>query len=92
MEQKIINMENVQDYNDNLGVETLHPLVSVVDMSELSVIRHSRKYFGFYLLILKQIDCGMLHYGRSKYDYSDGALVCVAPGQVAGADDGGVCN
>ena len=90
MEQKIINMENVQDYNDNLGVETLHPLVSVVDMSELSVIRHSRKYFGFYLLILKQMDCGMLHYGRSKYDYSDGALVCVAPGQVAGADDGGV--
>ncbi len=89
MQQKIINMERVQDYNENLGVETLHPLVSVVDMSELSVIKHSRKYFGFYLVILKQMECGMLHYGRSEYDYGDGTLVCVAPGQVAGADDGG---
>ncbi len=49
MEQKIINMESVQDYNDNLGVETLHPLVSVVDMSELPEIRHSLKRFGILL-------------------------------------------
>lgn len=83
-------MESVQDYNENLGVETLHPLVSVVDMSELPEIRHSLKRFGFYCIILKQLDCGSLLYGRSRYDYREGTLVCVAPGQVAGADDGGV--
>ena len=90
MEQRIINMESVQDYNENLCVETLHPLVSVVDMSELPEIRHSLKRFGFYCVILKQLDCGTLLYGRSHYDYREGTLVCVAPGQVAGADDGGV--
>ena len=90
MEQRIINMESVQDYNDNLGVETMHPLVSVVDMSELPVIRHSLKRFGFYCIFLKQLDCGTILYGRSKYDYREGALLCVAPGQVAGSDDGGV--
>lgn len=90
MEQRIINMESVQDYNENLGVETLHPLVSVVDMSELPEIRHSLKRFGFYCVILKQLDCGTLLYGRSHYDYREGTLVCVAPGQVAGVDDGGV--
>ena len=41
MKQEILNMNSVQDYNENLGVETLHPLVSVVNMSELSEIRHS---------------------------------------------------
>ena len=90
MEQRIINMESVQDYNENLGVETLHPLVSVVDMSELPEIRHSLKRFGFYCIFLKQLECGTILYGRSLYDYREGTLICVAPGQVAGVDDGGV--
>lgn len=83
-------MESVQDYNEHLGVETLHPLVNVVDMSELPEIRHSLKRFGFYCIFLKQLDCGAVLYGRSKYDYREGTLICVAPGQVAGADDGSV--
>lgn len=90
MNQQVINIESVQDYNDNLGVETLHPLVSVVNMSSLSQIKHSLKCFGFYALFLKQLNCGTLQYGRSKYDYRDGTIVCVAPGQVAGINDGGV--
>ena len=90
MKQEIINMDSVQDYNENLGVETLHPLVSVVDMSELAEIRHSLKRFGFYCVILKQLECGTLLYGRNKYDYREGTLVFVAHGQIAGANDGGV--
>ena len=30
----IVKLDSVQDYNELLGVETLHPLVSVVDFSE----------------------------------------------------------
>ena len=85
MKQEILNMNSVQDYNENLGVETLHPLVSVVNMSELSEIRHSLKRFGFYAVFLKQLDCGTIMYGRSSYDYREGTLMCVAPGQIAGA-------
>ncbi len=90
MKQEILNMNSVQDYNENLGVETLHPLVSVVDMSELSEIRHSLKWFGFYAVFLKQLECGTIMYGRSSYDYREGTLMCVAPGQIAGANDSGV--
>lgn len=90
MKQHIINMDSVQDYNENLGIETLHPLVGVVNMSELDEIRHSVKRFGFYGVFLKQLESGSILYGRSKYDYQEGTLVCVAPGQIAGADDGGV--
>ena len=81
-------MPSVKDYNDNLGVATLHPLVSVVDMSELECIRHSLKRFGFYCIILKHLGCGDVTYGRSAYDYNDGSLVFVAPNQMAGANDG----
>lgn len=81
-------MPSVKDYNDNLGVATLHPMVSVVDMSELECIRHSLKRFGFYCIILKHLGCGDVAYGRSTYDYNDGSLVFVAPNQMAGANDG----
>ena len=50
MEDKMINMESVQDYNEILGVETLHPLVSVVDLAEVQQIRHCIKRFGFYCI------------------------------------------
>ena len=86
---EIIKLETVQDYNNRLGVETLHPLVSVVDFSTLEVLEHSRKNFGFYCIFLKELDCGTLLYGRNKYDYQEGTLVFLAPGQVVGVDDGG---
>ena len=86
--ENILEMPSVKDYNDNLGVATLHPLVSVVDMSELECIRHSLKHFGFYCIILKHLGCGDVVYGRSTYDYNDGSLVFVAPNQMAGANDG----
>ena len=86
--ENILEMPSVKDYNDNLGVATLHPMVSVVDMSELECIRHSLKHFGFYCIILKHLGCGDVAYGRSTYDYNDGSLVFVAPNQMAGANDG----
>lgn len=85
----IIRLESVQDYNRLLGLETLHPLVSVIDLSALKVLKHGRKNFGFYCIFYKELECGTLKYGRSKYDYQEGTLVFIAPGQVAGVDDGG---
>ena len=84
----IVKLDSVQDYNELLGVETLHPLVSVVDFSELESVRHCLKNFGFYCIFLKHLDCGPLLYGRNRYDYREGTLVFIAPGQVFGIDDG----
>lgn len=85
----IIKLDNVQDYNRLLGAETLHPLVSVTDLSALESIRHCRKNFGFYCVFFKELDCGTVLYGRSKYDYQEGTMLFIAPGQIAGVDDGG---
>lgn len=89
MEKKIINIDSVDAYNKLLGIETLHPLVSVIDMSAARRIKHMRHAFGLYVIFLKEVKCGDLRYGRHYYDYQEGTLVCVAPGQVVGVEDNG---
>jgi AraC family transcriptional activator of pobA len=81
--------ETINDYNVFNNNETLHPLVSVVDLSKAAPRQGSRMYFGFYTIILKNVICGDLVYGRNTYDYQEGTLVFIAPGQVAGVKGNG---
>lgn len=81
--------ETIGEYNAFNNNETLHPLVSVVDLSKAAPRQGSRMYFGFYTVFLKEVKCGDLHYGRHTYDYQEGTLVFLAPGQVAGLNSNG---
>ena len=85
----ILQLNKVQDFNDFLGVETLHPFVSVVDLSTAKPVKNSRKNYGFYTIFLKDVKCGDLRYGRNYYDYQEGTLVFISPGQMVGDDDNG---
>lgn len=88
-ETGLLNIETVAEYNDMLGVETLHPLVSVIDLQKARPMRHLRHTFSFYVVFLKdEKNCELL-YGRQKYDYRKGSVVCLAPGQVIGIEDTG---
>jgi len=46
-------------------------------------------HFGFYTIYLKEIKCGDLKYGCNYYDYQEGTLVFVSPGQVLGIEPNG---
>jgi AraC-like DNA-binding protein len=81
--------ETINDYNVFNNDETLHPLVSVTDFSKASPRQGSLMYFGFYTIILKDVVCGDLVYGRHTYDYQEGTLVFIAPGQIAGTKSNG---
>lgn len=81
--------ETVSEYNAFNNNETLHPLASVVDLSKASPRSGSKMYFGFYTIFLKDVKCGDLVYGRATYDYQEGTLVFLAPGQVAGINSNG---
>jgi AraC family transcriptional regulator, transcriptional activator of pobA len=81
--------ETVSEYNAFNNNETWHPLASVIDLSKASPRSGSKMYFGFYTIFLKDVKCGDLVYGRSTYDYQEGTLVFLAPGQVAGINSNG---
>lgn len=76
----------VEDYNNYLGVETLHPLVSVVDMSKVKPMYFKKAYYCMYSVFLKNVSCGSLRYGNKYYDYQNGTIVTMGPGQVYGVD------
>ena len=86
----VVKYDNIFQYNESRGVETLHPLVSVIDFSKAEPIPpgHYRHCFGFYAVFLKDVKCGDLRYGRNYYDYQEGTLVFMAPGQVVEVEEG----
>lgn len=85
----IRRFETINDYNVFNNNETLHPMVSVVDLSKADPRQGSKMYFGFYTIFLKDVKCGDLTYGKQTYDYQEGTLVFLAPGQVAGMNSNG---
>ena len=87
-----MRMDSVQQYNDYFGVETLHPLVSVIDGSKAKPLRFCRKLYNVYAVLLKDAECGSLKYGRSIYDYQKGTMLFIAPGQVMGSEDDGLLH
>lgn len=87
---EIEKINHVFEYNDRMGVETLNPLVSVVDWSQCQPMCSSRCSYGFYAVFLKDVKCGDMRYGRQYYDYQEGTLVFLAPGQVYGIESNGV--
>lgn len=88
--EQVERYDTVKQYNDNMGVDTLHPLVSVVNFNEIPTVQNFRRYMGIYAVFLKNIKCGDMRYGCQPYDYEDGTLVFVSPGQIYGIDSKGV--
>lgn len=81
--EDVIKLDAVDQYNKLFGMETLHPLVSVIDLSNATLFpTHFRINYGVYALFLKDSKCGDIRYGRRMYDYQEGTVVCFAPGQV----------
>ena len=86
---EITKLDTVQHYCDLFGIEALHPLISIVDCDKMPPIRHGRRLYNLYAILLKDTDFGTMSYGRSIYDYEKGTVLFAAPGQVMGADDDG---
>jgi AraC family transcriptional activator of pobA len=82
--EPIVKIESVAQYNNMRGMETIHPLITVLDLSKTNPMPAQTFNFGLYAVYLKEMHCGELKYGRTQYDYQEGTLVFVGPGQVLG--------
>lgn len=82
--EEVIKLDSIDRYNKLYGVETLHPLVTVIDASEIKqdLPSHALLNYGLYALYLKGTKCGDLRYGKQLYDYQEGTVTSFAPGQV----------
>jgi AraC-like DNA-binding protein len=92
--ERIFKFDTVAEYNALNNHETLHPLVSVIDFSKAKPRswggeKTVRINYGLYCIFLKDVKCGDLKYGRNYYDYQEGTLVFVAPGQVMEIENDG---
>lgn len=92
--EKMYRFDTVSEYNSLNNHETLHPLVSVIDFSKAKPRdwngeKTVRINYGLYCIFLKEIKCGDLKYGCNYYDYQEGTLVFVSPGQVMEFDTDG---
>ena len=87
--EDLIRFDTVSQYHAFNQQETLHPLVGVLDLSKALPRMKSNLYMGLYCILLKEVDCGDLRYGKGNYDYQEGTLIFVGPGQVVKVENDG---
>lgn len=80
MKENILNIETVHECNCCLGYKTLHPLVSVINLSQANLEQCTIK-FDFYTVIMMEGDVEDFLYGRKYYDYSNASLLFLTPGK-----------
>ncbi len=85
----IIKINSVTEYNNMVEQETLHPLVSFIDSAKVKPFAFKKTQINLYAIFLKDIKCGNITYGINNYDYEEGTLIFISPGQVYGIDSGG---
>lgn len=89
MGNNVFKIETVHQCNCCFGSKTLHPLVSVIDLSEAELTNYAYIKFGFYTVLLREYSYDDFVRGRRSYDYSDGTLLFLAPGKYLNLEEEG---
>lgn len=66
-----------------------HPLISIVDYAQVQMLPEyydCKWVFDFYFISLKKNIGGKITYGQQAYDFDEGVLFFMAPGQVFGIE------
>lgn len=79
-----VHINTISDIHKLLGNKPKHPLVTVIDFSEIEnhPEQFSKTVIGFYGIVFKNDSKCQWKYGRNTYDFQEGTLIFIAPGQV----------
>lgn len=81
--EEIIKLDEVDKYNKFFGLETRHPLVSVVDLSKSDAVARAFQDQLLGVCPFRRIPvAATIMYGRQSYDLQDGTIRQFRAGQV----------
>lgn len=81
--------EDIKTYSSFFKNKTLHPLINLVDLSHSEPIPREKTRIDFYAIFIKDVMCGEFRYGNKSYDYSEGSMIFIGPGQIIGSEPEG---
>lgn len=79
-----IRLDSIQQANDWYGVQTLHPMVSVVRLERAAATEAFtyQVHYGVYAIWLKETKGCSMSYGRTPYDFDAQTVTSFEPGQT----------
>lgn len=90
-QQEIFTISSIEQMHQALGLDApMHPLVSVIRMKDFPPNQYEggiKVRTDLYFITLKDGMEGSMSYGRSSYDFTNGTLLFMAPGQVMESHD-----
>jgi AraC family transcriptional regulator, transcriptional activator of pobA len=86
--KKLIKIKTISEYHRLRGLpKPMHPLISIVDFSSIEYSEETEDVnwiFDFYSIALKRNFGSKFTYGQQQYDFDDGILFFMSPGQLFG--------
>jgi len=84
--KEVKRIKTVSEYHRSRGLsKPLHPLISLIDYRSIihsSETNNVNWVFDFFLIALKKNIDGKFRYGQQNYDFDEGTMFFIAPGQV----------
>ncbi|WP_046574404.1 helix-turn-helix domain-containing protein [Spirosoma radiotolerans] len=81
-----LRINTISEYHQLMGLpKPEHPLISVVNFDAIKRLPHDSPkslIHNFYSIALKRNFNGKLKYGQQEYDFDEGILLFISPGQV----------
>lgn len=81
-------IKTISEYHQIMGLPAPeHPLISVIDLSTFNMPPATESFvmvFDFYSISLKRDFNAKLKYGQQQYDFDEGIMFFISPGQVFG--------
>ncbi|TYQ00192.1 hypothetical protein C7447_101802 [Tenacibaculum adriaticum] len=87
---KIKHLKTISEFHRTRGLsQPKHPLISVVNYADIKLLPkyiNASWMFDFYSIALKRNLNGKINYGQKEYDFEEGVLFFISPGQVFSID------
>lgn len=84
--KRIFTFNTISDFHDFRGfAKPEHPLISVIDVTtvkDFTDVEPANIVFNFYLISMKEGYNVRMKYGQQEYDFNEGVMSFLAPGQV----------